>query len=54
MARVARKGFFEEKVFPVLGYYPWECSVCRCRQLLRKRGERIWSETPPKERELHY
>lgn len=38
LARVARRGFFREKVWPFFGFYPWECAICRKEFLIRKRG----------------
>jgi len=35
--RLERKGFFERKILPKFGYYPWMCGVCRTSFLLRKR-----------------
>lgn len=39
--RVAREGFLQEKVFPSLGYFPWECPICRTIKLYRNRGPRM-------------
>jgi hypothetical protein len=36
-----RIGLFEKKLFPLFGYYPWECSGCRKRFLLKARGVKI-------------
>ncbi len=36
---MARIGFLEEKVFSAMGYYPWECSACRKRLMLKSRGQ---------------
>ncbi|MGC2618064.1 MAG: hypothetical protein WA414_03430 [Acidobacteriaceae bacterium] len=38
LARIARRGFFRERVFPKFGYFPWECAICRNEFLIRKRG----------------
>jgi ribosomal protein L37AE/L43A len=38
LARIARRGFLRQKLFPAFGFYPWECSMCRRQFLLRKRG----------------
>jgi ribosomal protein L37AE/L43A len=38
LARIGRRGFFRERVFPKFGYYPWECAICRNEFLIRKRG----------------
>jgi ribosomal protein L37AE/L43A len=41
VSRVARKGFLEENMYSRLGFYPWECSECRNRLMLKSRGDRI-------------
>ncbi len=38
LRRVPRKGFLQDKVFPLFGYYPWECPLCRQKRLLRRRS----------------
>lgn len=40
LERVARRGFLREKLFPIFGFYPWECVICRKEFLIRKRGVR--------------
>ena len=35
--RMERRCFFQVKVLPVFGYYPWLCGVCRTSFLTRKR-----------------
>jgi hypothetical protein len=34
----------QRKVFALLGYYPWECPICRKIRLLHKRGKRVKKE----------
>ncbi len=41
LRRLPRIGFLQQKVYPLMGYYPWECPICRQVKLFRKRGERI-------------
>jgi len=41
-----RVGLFEKKVFPFFGYYPWECSACRKRVLLKTRGQKVRVRRP--------
>jgi hypothetical protein len=36
LRRLARKGFLQLRVFPLFGYYPWECPVCRKTLMIRK------------------
>jgi hypothetical protein len=38
--RIKRKGFFQTRLAPLFGYYPWHCSECRKDHLLKVRGER--------------
>jgi hypothetical protein len=40
MKRVSRHGFLQTRVFPLFGFYPWECSHCRAVQLFKNRGRR--------------
>jgi len=35
--RIFRKGFFQEKIYPLFGFYPWRCKRCGLRLMLRKR-----------------
>lgn len=35
--RVFRKGFFQEKICPWFGYYPWKCKDCKKSMYFRKR-----------------
>jgi hypothetical protein len=36
--RLNRKGFLERTVFPALGFFPWECALCRRKVVLRTDG----------------
>ncbi|HTW60818.1 MAG TPA: hypothetical protein VMD55_03360 [Terracidiphilus sp.] len=38
--RLERKGFLQEKVYPLFGYYPWLCATCKSTFLMRKRYRR--------------
>ena len=40
MRRVARKGFMQQRIYPLFGYYPWHCSNCRTEFMLRKKNHR--------------
>ena len=40
MRRMERVGLLEQKICPIFGYYPWECSGCRKRVLMKDRGEK--------------
>jgi hypothetical protein len=38
--RLQRKGFLQNKVYPLFGYFPWVCMTCKMSSMLRKRQER--------------
>ena len=40
MRRLPREGFWQRRFWPILGYYPWECPLCRKPRLIRSRGKR--------------
>ncbi len=40
LSRTKRAGFFEEHIYTLFGYFPWLCSACKRRFLLKDRGER--------------
>ncbi|MGB6975618.1 MAG: hypothetical protein WBD67_13125 [Terracidiphilus sp.] len=40
LRRLARTSFLERRVLSLLGYYPWECPICRRKQMYRQRGRR--------------
>lgn len=40
LRRLARTGFLQKKVLAMLGFYPWECPICRRTRYYRKRGRR--------------
>ncbi len=35
--RIFRKGFFQQRIYPWFGFYPWRCKKCGLRLMLRKR-----------------
>ena len=37
MRRLMRESFLQRKVYPLFGYYPWECPICRKPVLYKKR-----------------
>ncbi|HUB30009.1 MAG TPA: hypothetical protein VL967_09940 [Terracidiphilus sp.] len=47
LMRLARIGFFEEKILPVFGYYPWVCGACRTMKYFRVRGKRMHRPAQP-------
>ncbi len=40
LRRIKREGFLRKNLAPLLGFYPWRCSVCGSVHLFRARGER--------------
>jgi|HubBroStandDraft_1064217.scaffolds.fasta_scaffold546802_2 predicted RNA-binding Zn-ribbon protein involved in translation (DUF1610 family) len=38
--RMERKGFLQERLLPMLGYYPWVCGMCKSTFVMRKRYRR--------------
>jgi hypothetical protein len=44
MRRIKRVGFLRTRLAPLLGYYPWRCSLCATEKLLRARGH--YESTP--------
>jgi len=41
LRRLPRQGFLQRKIYSTLGFFPWECPICRNNFLLRKRGKRV-------------
>jgi hypothetical protein len=40
LSRTKRVGLMEELIYPHLGYFPWICSECKERVIVKHRGER--------------
>lgn len=40
LSRTKRAGLLEERIYPYFGYFPWICSLCKRRILLKNRGDR--------------
>ena len=40
MYRVERRGFLRKNVFPLVGFFPWQCKDCGNEAMLRKRNRR--------------
>jgi hypothetical protein len=38
VCRIFRKGYFQEKIYPLFGFYPWRCKKCGLCLMLRKRN----------------
>ncbi len=53
LRRSSRRGFAENFVYSLLGYYPWRCGYCKERTMLRDRGadgERVKDRQHPAKR----
>lgn len=40
LSRTKRSGLLEEHIYSFFGYFPWICSGCKERILLKNRGDR--------------
>jgi hypothetical protein len=40
LSRIRRVGFLEKHLYSLFGYFPWICSGCKQRLLLKSRGVR--------------
>ena len=38
--RLERMGLLRREVYPIFGYYPWQCKACGHEMMLRKRNRR--------------
>jgi len=38
--RVERRGVLQKRIYPILGFYPWQCRECDAVVMLRKRNRR--------------
>lgn len=45
LRRMPRRGFLQKVMLPKLGYFPWECSLCRKVHCFRDRGVRQRSKS---------
>lgn len=48
MRRMKRKGFLQNYIYCLQGYYPWECSECRQLSMVKHRGTRKHRHTEAK------
>lgn len=46
LKRLPRVGILERRVFSAVGYYPWKCSRCGAKFLLKKRGISVHRDQP--------
>lgn len=37
--RAHRRGFLQTRLYPLLGFYPWQCQKCSRAFLMRDRGD---------------
>jgi hypothetical protein len=35
----------QKKLYPLFGYFPWECAICRQTKMMRVRGKRARRES---------
>lgn len=35
--RIFRKGFLQQRIYPLFGFFPWRCKKCGLRLMMRKR-----------------
>jgi DNA-directed RNA polymerase subunit RPC12/RpoP len=40
LLRTRRTGWFESRVLPLFGFYPWRCRQCKAKFLLKDRGKK--------------
>jgi DNA-directed RNA polymerase subunit RPC12/RpoP len=38
LSRLSRVGFLQKKIYPIFGYFPWQCTGCKGRVMIKKRG----------------
>jgi len=43
--RLNRQGFLERRLLPLIGYFPWECSLCRKKIYLRTSGRQMSTQS---------
>lgn len=44
LRRLNRRGWAQLRLLPMLGYFPWECTLCRTRTFCRDNGHRTRQE----------
>ena len=44
MRRLNRRGWTQLQLLPMLGIFPWECTLCRSRTFRRDNGQRAHRE----------
>jgi hypothetical protein len=40
LRRLPRISFWQRRIYPLFGYYPWECPICRKLVMLKKQYRR--------------
>ena len=38
LKRMQREGFLQNRVFPIFGYYPWKCTKCLGKFVVKRRN----------------
>jgi transposase-like protein len=38
--RIERRGFLRRRIYPIFGFYPWQCKECGYEVMLRKRNRK--------------
>ena len=46
VTRVFREGFLQRHVYPLFGFYPWQCKTCSSFLMLRKRRKLKRTSSP--------
>jgi hypothetical protein len=46
MRRLMRESFLQRKIYPLFGFFPWECPICRKPIMLRARHRRKGRSEP--------
>jgi hypothetical protein len=44
LRRLNRRGWAQVRLLPILGFFPWECTLCRTRTFCRDDGHRARHE----------
>lgn len=44
LRRLNRRGWLQHNLLPLMGFFPWECVICRSRVFYRDDGHRIHAE----------
>ena len=53
LSRLPRKGYLERTIYPLFGYFPWECVRCGVPFMLKKRYKRKQARVRPADPQYH-